>query len=174
MHQYLSSLREADTQFQKLQAGISEFGEITATFLEPFTTASTLCSESLKMQMKWGHLKKNIPANCALGKKKKMPLARRAILKSMKLSNAGWCFILKDNVRWASPSWVQKYLRKRVKITLFRRLISFMKKKMCSCCHFWFDEWRVKQEIILNVHCWKLPRWGLGKNPESSHPTPSS
>lgn len=54
--------------------------------------------------MKWGHLKKNIPANCALGKKKKKPIAQRAILKSMKLSSAGWSFILMANVRCASPS----------------------------------------------------------------------
>ena len=54
--------------------------------------------------MKWGHLKKNIPANCALGKGKKKPIAQRAILKSVKLSSAGRCFILMDNVCYASPS----------------------------------------------------------------------
>lgn len=39
--------------------------------------------------MKWGHLKKNIPGNCAPGKKKKKkPVAQRAILKAMKLGSA--------------------------------------------------------------------------------------
>lgn len=76
--------------------------EIPAAFLEPFT-ASALCRAGSKMQMEWGHLKKNTPANCA-PRKKKGPRAQRAIFESVKLRSVGRCFILMDNVRCASPS----------------------------------------------------------------------
>lgn len=51
-----------------------------------------------------GHLKKNIPANCALGKKKKKAYSSEGNLKVNETQQGWMAFILMDNVCCASPS----------------------------------------------------------------------
>lgn len=106
--------------------------------------------------MKWGHLKKKHPANCALGKEKKKPIAQRAILKSMKLSRAGWRFILMDNVCCAFLKSLEVF-KEKAKITLFRRL-TFLKEM--SVFKVTLGLMVIKPELILNVCCWKITEVG--------------